>query len=158
VKELAAMAAGEFASLGGGNAGVRVRVFCQNDGECSRLRELIVEFAPLASDGIGIESRYLHRRFIWGARPAETAAGPEGPIVAVPYHEMLHRFERRRGRAARAAGRGGEAGIRTGRAMDVFLGFGVGDYVVHRDHGIAIFRGLMVTRLREVKRAEKIVL
>src|SRR5690606_11687893 len=80
VKELAAMAAGEFASLGGGNAGVRVRVFCQNDGECSRLRELIAECAPLAADRIGIESRYLHRGFIWGAQPAETAAGPEGPI------------------------------------------------------------------------------
>ncbi len=162
VKELAEMAAGAFATLGGVPAGVCV--YCQNEGERSRLRELIAEFVPgdAPPPPPRIESRvqYLHRGFIWGGSHSLTPGqGHSLPFVAVPYHELLHRFERRRGRASRGTTTAGEeTRLRAGRAMDAFLGFGVGDHVVHRDHGIAVFQGLTVMKPREVKRAEKVVL
>lgn len=152
VKDLAAMATGQVGSLGGA---AKVCVYCQNDGERARLKELIAEFAPAAALVIEHEVRYLHRGFIWGSGES----GGEPSLVVIPYHEMLHRFERRRGRAARGTSASqDESRLRGGRAMDAFLGFGVGDYVVHRDHGIAQFLGLTVMKPREVKRAEKVVL
>ncbi|MFM7052464.1 MAG: CarD family transcriptional regulator, partial [Planctomycetota bacterium] len=49
---------------------------------------------------------------------------------------MLHRAPvRRRGRT-----------LAGGRAKDAFLSFEPGDYVVHRDHGIARFAGLQTMR------------
>ncbi len=68
------------------------------------------------------------------------------PTAIVPYHELLHRFETRR--RTRAPGGGGK--LRAGRAMDTFLDFAHGDYVVHREHGIARFVGLRVMQPRDV--------
>ncbi len=139
IKELAAMSA-------------RVIVLCQNEGESSRLQELITEFVPRTEDpqartAIEVRVQYLHRGFVWG---------DTDPLVVVPYHELLHRFERRRGGARR--GDAGAGRLRGGRAMDTFLDFSPGEHVVHRDHGIAQFLGLTTMKPREVKRTEKVVL
>jgi len=126
-----------------------VLVLCQNDGEHSRLRELLAEFAPDQKDLVHSQVQYLHRGFIW---PVSEASSPDGagstargsrssppspplPLLLIPYHELLHRFQTRR-RMRR------DARLRAGRAMDTFLDFAPGDFVVHRDHGIAKFVGL----------------
>jgi len=101
----------------------RVVVFCQNPAERARLGELVEEFAHGAS--IESDVAYLHRGFIW--RPQG-----EQPVALVPHHELLHRFHTRR-RGAR---------VRPGRAMDAFVDLEPGDYAVHADHGVAIYRGL----------------
>lgn len=125
VRELAGFAADSTA---------RVAVCCQNDGEIQRLGELLREHA---ADVKGIESvigvqQYLHRGFVWGAGG--------GACVFVPYHELLSRFTVRR-RVAK---------LRANRAMDTFLDFQEGDYVVHQDHGIARFAGLTLMKPREL--------
>lgn len=117
VKELAAMAADH-----------RVSVFCQNAGELQRFQELLAEFAPESAGKIESRIAYIHRGFIW--------SGDGPPAAIVPYHELLHRYHTRR-RAVR---------MRAGRAMDTFLDFGPGDYVVHAEHGIAKFIGLKVMK------------
>lgn len=126
-----------------------VSVFCQNAGELSRLSELLTEHAPLARPDITASVAYVHRGFVWELAGNDS----KGALNIVPYHELLHRFETRRRVGSRDPGR-----MRGARAMDTFLDFGAGDYVVHRDHGIAIFRGLMVMQPREVKRDGPVVL
>jgi len=149
-KQLASIAKGELVAP---SAPPIVCIYCQNEGEQTRLNELIAEFALEAKRLLHSQVRYLHRGFIFSPDP------PASAILAIPYHEMLHRFERRRGRAGRGSSATAEqTRIRGGRAMDAFLGFGVGDHVVHREHGIAIFHGLTVMKPREVKRVEKLVL
>ena len=137
-----------------------VAVFCQNDGELSRLRELIAEHAPSAASRFDTSRAFVSRGFVWGdaddTAPASVQSRPRPArsLLVIPYHELIHRYEsRRRGPGGVAAAR-----LRAGRAMDTFLDFGPGDYVVHRDHGIAIFRGLMQMKPREVKKNAPIVL
>jgi transcription-repair coupling factor (superfamily II helicase) len=140
----------ELASLSTG----RVIVCCQNDGEASRLGELLHELkqtedgASLDVDHVEIEVRYLSRGFVWGAcgdTPPPSEGGGDGgnhrhggyravaaSLAIVPYHELLHRTHLRR-RVRR---------LGSTRALDAFLDLQPGDYVVHRDHGIARFAGL----------------
>ncbi len=99
---------------------------CENEGELARTRDLLSRHAPSTI----AEPQLLHvqRGFLW-----EPSVGRA--IAFVPMHEVLHRaVMRRRGR-----GLGGT------RAKDVFLSFDPGDYVVHRDHGIARFLGLTLS-------------
>jgi transcription-repair coupling factor (superfamily II helicase) len=118
-------------------------VVCQNDGEAARMKELLAEFAPGAR--VEVERRYVHRGFVWGevrgsdrsqgeAASEERAQSCQGgdSLAIVPYHELLHRYHTRR-RVRRIAG---------SRTMDAFLDLQPGDYVVHRDHGIARFAAL----------------
>ena len=104
-------------------------VLCQNEGETQRMRELLQEFAP--STAIEIQTRYVHRGFIW-----RESAGVS--FALVPYHELLHRYQTRRRVRRVAAGAGGIGG----RNIDTFVDLQPGDFVVHRDHGIARFLGL----------------
>jgi transcription-repair coupling factor (superfamily II helicase) len=118
--EGAPAAVGELAELA---RRASVVVLCQNQGESQRMRELLAEHAPGAA--VEVETRYLHRGFVWDeAGPAATAL--------VPYHELLHRYQTRR-RIARIAG---------GRFSEAHLDLQPGDFVVHRDHGIARYAGL----------------
>lgn len=119
VGELAAMAA----------EGTRVTVACQNEGERSRLSELLAEHAPATE--IGVWVGYVHRGFAIDDESTREAV--------VPYHELLHRFGARRRSGPR---------IRSTRAMDTFLDFGPGDYVVHSEHGIARYAGLKLMKPR----------
>ncbi len=108
----------------------RVVVPCEKAGERERLGELLGTYGE---SGIEAADGYLHRGFIW------TDGGEGGGgvrITVVPYHELLHRFEVRRG-----AGR-----LKTGRAMDTFLDIQPGDYVVHAEHGIARFVELTLVK------------
>ncbi len=109
--------------------GVRVVVACQNEGEHSRLGELIEAHAPGAS--IEPHVGYVHRGFVLDEDRVR--------LAVVPYHELLHRFGVRRG----AGGR-----VRSTRAMDTFLDFAPGDYVVHAEHGIARYAGLKLMKPR----------
>jgi len=114
----------ELASLGRTHA---ARVFCDTAGEAQRTAELVAEHAPGAR--VEIVAGHLHRGFLWRGEGHD----PEGPALAlVPQSELLHRYGfRRRGR--RLAG---------GKAREAFAGFEPGDFVVHRDQGIARFVGL----------------
>ncbi len=108
----------------------RVVVPCEKAGERERLGELLGTYGE---SGIEAADGYLHRGFIW-TDGGESGGG--GRITVVPYHELLHRFEVRRG-----AGR-----LKTGRAMDTFLDIQPGDYVVHAEHGIARFVELTLVK------------
>ncbi len=109
--------------------GMRVIVACQNEGERSRLEELIEAHAP----GAGLEPHvgYVHRGF--------TLDDDLVRLAVVPYHELLHRFGVRRATSGR---------VRSTRAMDTFLDFAPGDYVVHAEHGIARYSGLKLMKAR----------
>ncbi|MBX3390452.1 MAG: transcription-repair coupling factor [Phycisphaeraceae bacterium] len=116
-----------------------VTVFCQNEGEEQRLKELLAAAEKEPERPIQSRIEYLHRGFIWG----ETE-----PAAFVPYHELLNRFTVRR-KATR---------LRSSRALDTFLDFQPGDFVVHQDHGIAKFIGLTQQRPREIARRSETAL
>ncbi|MBL0926430.1 MAG: transcription-repair coupling factor [Phycisphaerales bacterium] len=121
--------AGEaVAELAAMTADHRVRVLCQNEGERSRLGELLAEFGGERGPLVEHDGSYLHRGFLWGPE--------ERPLALVPYHELLHRYQSRR-RIRR---------LKAGRGADTFLELTVGDFVVHSDHGIARFTGLKTMR------------
>ena len=118
--------------------GTRVIVTCQNQGERSRLGELLADHGAKNVESI---EAYVHRGFVLG--------GSDAPLALVPYHELLHRYQSLR-RTARLA---------PGRAMDTFLEFTKGDYVVHAEHGIARFAGLTLMKPRGTRdRQEYLIL
>ncbi|HJN80480.1 MAG: transcription-repair coupling factor [Phycisphaerales bacterium] len=100
----------------------RVIVVCQQQGDVDRLRELLGKRSPT----LEIASGYLHRGFVWH--------GDDQPIQFVPYHEIVHRYHVRRKRHGESAR----------RQLDAFVEIAPGDFVVHRDHGIASFLGMQV--------------
>jgi len=106
-------------------------LLCDNEGESSRARELLAAHA--AGAAVAVEQVHLHRGFIWGE--------PGGTHAIVPQHEVLHRWTTRRRAVAPAIGRAA--------AREAFLQFAPGDFVVHRDQGIALYAGL--TRLPEAR-------
>ncbi len=121
--------------------GQRVVVLCQKPAERERLTELIHEHAPNAIDQLELIVGYLHRGFTWKfskGDPGGTSGGASGGTLhMVPHHELFHRFHVRR-RTQRITG--------GAQASDAFLDLGVGDYVVHVDHGIAQFTGIKTMR------------
>lgn len=180
IGELATLATGGAQGGADGGGETRVIVCCQNQGETQRFGELLAQAcAPRSPSQRAIESAateeekealardllipsisreaaariegvtaYLHRGVIVhagsdAARESGGGASQGGPnesIALVPYHELLNRFTVRR-----RAGR-----LRGGRAMDTFLDFQPGDYVVHQDHGVSRFVGLTLMKPREL--------
>jgi len=132
--ETAADAVRELGELAQTN---EVWALCQNEGELQRLRELIDEHVGGAGISINREQNYLHRGFIWN--------DAERPLAMVPQHELLHRYQLRRSVRRVAAG----------RAVDAFIDLQPGDYVVHRDHGIARFEGLRTLKTKDDKPSEE---
>lgn len=116
----------------------RVIVACQNEGELQRFGELAQQFAPADANKIESLVLYLHRGFVWRTGTGSSNSG--NSIAVVPYHELLNRFTVRR-RTNR---------LRSNRAMDTFLDFEPGNYVVHSEHGIALFSGLTLMKPREL--------
>jgi transcription-repair coupling factor (superfamily II helicase) len=116
----------------------RLVVPCDNPAELQRFGELLTEFGGEWRQRIDSRLGYVDRGFIFE---------PQGqpPLAVVPLHELLHRFGRRR-RAARLRAGGG-------RAMDTFLEFSPGDFVVHTEHGIARFVGLTTLKKAPLKSA-----
>lgn len=136
VAELAQMATDAGAAHG------RIVVACQKEAEQQRFGELMAEFGGGAASKIDSMVGYVHRGFAWGDG---NSASQGGGFTLVPYHELLGRFTTRR-----RTGR-----MQAGRAMDTFLDLQVGDYVVHQDHGIARFSGLMQMKPRDLPGASK---
>jgi len=138
--EDAATAAAQLVALAEGR---RTFIPCGSEGERSRMTELLARHGPV--DGFARPVMPFTRGFLLEKRGAEGDAsrvvagvGPDGmvaradTILIAPAAEVLHRNPvRRRGRS-----------LAGGRAKDAFLTFEPGDYVVHRDHGIARFVGL----------------
>ncbi len=120
VRELVEMAAGRD----------RVVVLCNSESERQRFRELVADAAPQDVGEIESVVSYLHRGFVW-------RQDGDQRLALVPYHELLHRYHIRRSTKR----------LRAGRAMDAFLEIAPGDYVVHRDHGIARFVELATLRI-----------
>lgn len=149
----------------------RVIVCCQNQGETQRFAELLAQAsAPRTPSQRALEAAateeekealardllattvsreaasriegvtaYLHRGVIVHSTGEAEGESTES-VALVPYHELLNRFTVRR-----RAGR-----LRGGRAMDTFLDFQPGDYVVHQDHGVSRFVGLTLMKPREL--------
>ncbi len=121
--EDASVAAGELAALARDR---RAIVVCESDGERARMAELLARHTEVSR--IAMPVGHLARGFL--------VDDPAHPAIIVPAGEVLHRAPvRRRGRTLAGA-----------RAKDAFLSFEPGDYVVHRDHGIARFVGLQLIR------------
>ncbi|MCE9592277.1 MAG: transcription-repair coupling factor [Planctomycetes bacterium] len=131
----AANAVREVAALAG-ETGALVVVLCPKEAERERLLELLTEHAPEAKERVRAEVSYLHRGFTWEL-PTTKKADEPGRLILVPHQELFHRYGARR-RLRRVMATGG-AGT---KASDAFLDVAVGDYVVHVDHGIALFKGL----------------
>lgn len=112
-----------FGELGELSARVPTFLCCDTEGELARACELLGEHAGSAK--LATRRQHVHRGFIWES---------DKPFAVVPQHEVLHRFGVRR--------RVQRVGAATTR--DAFMQFGAGDYVVHRDHGIARFHGLQL--------------
>ncbi|MSR33775.1 MAG: transcription-repair coupling factor [Phycisphaerales bacterium] len=108
----------------------QVILLCSTDGDLLRTKELVRRHAP--NSGVEVVRQHLHRGFCWEFQGQKS-------LMLIPEHELLGRFGVRR-RAGSAAG--SAAGP---RARDAFLHFEKGDYVTHRDHGVAQYVGL-VTR------------
>ncbi|NOT00785.1 MAG: transcription-repair coupling factor [Phycisphaerales bacterium] len=99
----------------------RVIVYCHNDGERSRLRELVEAQNRGIPTNMEFAIGVVRHGFEWTA--ART--------LVVPHHELFHRTPARRLRRAYAS-----------RPLDASLELSTGDYVVHVLHGIARFRGM----------------
>jgi transcription-repair coupling factor (superfamily II helicase) len=120
-EEDAAKAVAQFAAIAQGRDAA---LFCESDAERARITELLARSMP--AEAILRPIAHLSRGFIVEADGRT--------LVLAPASEILHRTPvRRRGRS-----------LAGGRAKDAFLAFEPGDYVVHRDHGIARFVGLQL--------------
>ncbi|WP_428938685.1 transcription-repair coupling factor [Fontivita pretiosa] len=109
-----------------------IAVFCENEGEVRRLRELLDQDAPGLAQKIEIPIGYLHRGFVWEPPQHPHRAAGARPLAVLGHHELFHRYEQRR-RVKR---------VIASRPVDSFLDLQVGDYVVHVAHGIAKFMGM----------------
>ena len=148
-----------------------VTVLCHKPAEAQRLRELLTEHAPDTADRVTAEVGDLHRGFVWRRQdPTQepqspnTQAPPQPPVplLLVPHHELFHRYDTGRGsrniRRISAAAAGTNATGGAGRqTSDAFLDIDPGDYVVHIDHGIALFAGIKTLR-RDGKSQEYLTL
>ncbi|MFY7873829.1 MAG: DEAD/DEAH box helicase, partial [Pirellula sp.] len=96
-------------------------VVCINEGEQSRIHDLLQKSLALAEGRIHIEIGLLSCGF---------ELGPEGPLV-LTVNQLLKRSNLRRSSKKLAS-----------RAIDSFLDLREGDLVVHLSHGIGIYRGM----------------
>jgi len=99
----------------------RVTLACRTSGEADRMRELKSAGEVLAdASNLEVVEQFIHRGFI-----------VSNEFALVPSHEVFHRYEMRR------------MGSSKSKTMRETLSqFDIGDIVVHRDHGIAIYNGL----------------
>ncbi len=122
-----ATAAMEFAQLAQERHAV---IPCESDGERARVTEVLARH--IEADRVLRPLLPLTRGFVLDPVQHADARSEHRGIIVAPASELMHRAPvRRRGRA-----------LAGGRAKDAFLVFEPGDYVVHRDHGIARFVGL----------------
>jgi transcription-repair coupling factor (superfamily II helicase) len=112
--------------------GLPTIVLCDNSGQCERLDELLNEDAPTPSPAqlvIGV----LGGGFVL------PPAGLQPGLRVLTDHEIFRR-ERRLRRARRYG---------TGAALETITALKPGDYVVHLEHGVGIYRGIERLFVRE---------
>jgi len=114
-----------------------VYIFCENDAQEDRLREVLKETRLAGERKLVFERGFLSSGFRL-VRP---------PLVFVGHHEIFSRYQRLRTVRPR----------HRGAPIESFLELHKGDYVVHVAHGIAKFRG-METLEREGEKQEFLVL
>lgn len=100
-----------------------VFVVCDNEGERSRLREMLADQDGQAVRSIELCQGVLHRGFDW----------PSSKTLVVAHHEIFHR-QRRKRRIRR---------VHSGKPLESWTDLQPGEVVVHAVHGIARFRGLV---------------
>ena len=100
-----------------------VFVVCDNEGERSRLREMLSEQDAGAARAVELCDGVLHRGFEWPGRRT----------LVVAHHEIFHR-QRRKRRIRR---------LHSGKPLESWTDLQPGEIVVHAVHGIARFRGLV---------------
>lgn len=127
-------------------------ILCDNAGQAERLEELLNEDTPYPSPAaltIGV----LHGGFIippgsrraestgeaW-AEPGSAAVSRESKGLRVLTDHEIFRRDRRLRRARRYA---------TGSALETITALQAGDYVVHLEHGVGIYRGIEKLEIRE---------
>ncbi len=98
-----------------------VTLACRTSGETQRMQELTSPGEALANTPrLDIAEQFVHRGFIFN-----------DAFALVPSHEVFHRYEMK------------HRGNRKPKTMRQAIShFEVGDIVVHRDHGIALYSGL----------------
>jgi transcription-repair coupling factor (superfamily II helicase) len=111
---------GELAREGG------VALLAATEGDQGRAVELLRRHG--LEGRVTVERRLLGRGFRWIEEGT-------GPMSVVPEHELLHRTGPRRRKPP-------AQGIGVDRVRDAFLAFEPGDFVTHRDHGVARYIGL----------------
>ncbi len=99
-----------------------IYVICDNDGERTRLRDMIQEQSPRYPDNIHLEIGVMHGGFEWR----------ESKTVVVAHREIFHRHRQRR-RLRK---------ISASRPVESWMDLKSGDIVVHVVHGIGVYRGL----------------
>ena len=103
-----------------------ITVFCENEAEEHRFREVIADSGHEFPESISLSRGFLHTGFEWAS------AGR----VFVGHHELFHRYrQHRKIRKAYAS-----------RPLETWLDVKVGDCVVHAAHGIAVFKGMAPIR------------
>lgn len=136
VKEAVTQLAALADRLGPGRDGDIVMSPCQTPGDVQRLGELLRECETHGADRVTPAMLFIQHGFAWGE-----GIGGEPRLIVAPYHEIIHRWTVRRSPVR----------LRAARAMDTFLEFAEGDYVVHAEHGIARYRGLHAMRPKQVR-------
>jgi transcription-repair coupling factor (superfamily II helicase) len=110
--------------------GIPTVILCDNNGQAERLEELLGERGARAGLAIGV----LHGGFIippWGMQHAG--------LRVLTDHEIFRR-ERRIRRARKYT---------TGSSIETLTALTPGDYVVHLEHGVGIYRGIEKVFVRE---------
>ena len=111
-----------------------VHVFCENEAQEARLREVLKE-TPLADEPRLVYERGLLSqgfRFCGRGRPSGPLGPAEPGLVFVGHHEIFSRYQRLRTIRPR----------RRGVPLESFYELNKGDFVVHMAHGIAKYRGM----------------
>ncbi|MGI8843161.1 MAG: transcription-repair coupling factor [Gemmatimonadaceae bacterium] len=106
-------------------------ILCDNAGQAERLEELLSEHGPV---GAGVAVGVLDGGFI-----VPSGSSGTGGLRVLTDHQIFRR-DRRIRRQRRYA---------SGAAIDALTTLKVGDYVVHLEHGIGIYRGIERVFVRE---------
>jgi transcription-repair coupling factor (superfamily II helicase) len=109
--------------------GVPTVILCDNEGQCERLTELLEEDG--GSTGAALTVGVLDGGFVIPPPAGADGDGARGLRVLTD-HEIFRR-ERRIRRARRYS---------TGSALETITALKPGDYVVHLEHGVGIYRGI----------------
>jgi transcription-repair coupling factor (superfamily II helicase) len=120
-----------------------IAVFCNNDGEQRRLIEIVRE-SGLDSERLKFWQRPLLRGFVW----------PQGKLVALSDAEIFGRYQTLRSLRKQEK----LASLRAQQTALDFSEIAEGDYVVHLNHGFALYGGLQTLPDENGRDSEVLVL